>query len=363
MKQRYYYFLLITNTIINSFFYCPALLIRDISGFLPALFIALFISLLQSYLFISVLNYYEDKSIAEINTILFGKLTGKVFSMLHICLFLAFSFFYFRGVIEIVIEVLSPSGSILYMGVTLFFMIGITLLNSKQSFLRLMSFGVCFCLLYIGLIEYPLAIKNIHGMKWRLVEGAITHGYHLPTLASVASCMFFFGGVNNVSVFNSLFQRYSWKKTALVFILISIPVGITKVLIPAGIWGEWAAKDLQLVWVTTLDTVQLKTFVIERGVYALLPLFLIIGSIAILVSSFAAYQYFQEVDLGKFKKKCFLGAVVLVFLFSSSMIKNVDVLFSLSSLWVIIRFIYLFFYVSLLFIFTMLKKKKGGNSE
>jgi hypothetical protein len=99
MKMRFYYLLLLANSLSNFVLYFPHILLANATNGLPfALIIGFIIACINAYLLLSVFNKYKNKDLVDINRKLFGKKLGNAATIIRVVLNLFVAGFFFIGI-------------------------------------------------------------------------------------------------------------------------------------------------------------------------------------------------------------------------------------------------------------------------
>lgn len=322
-KNKYFYLLLLAGMYSTYIFYSFSNVIHNfLNGALVGYFIAYLAIISKAAAVIYACNTFKKNTFGEMCEILFGKILGRGITYIYILINFQLSYVIYRGLIQIGKQYMLPTTPILVLSIFLIFVPAAGLLNDEKSFLRLMGYFSIVMLLY-SIIGILLAIRQVN---IDFIVGTITHSLKVPSITTIATASFFHSSLASTVYFNPEFDKLSFKKTFWIITVVGIPVTLWAILIPAGIWGPYAARYLALAMLDTTDCLHVDLFFIERVVYILLPLLFLFGATQMLIYLYTGYGLLKK----RFKKKStgnFLTALVLLyFIIMSNFIKNTETL-------------------------------------
>jgi spore germination protein KB len=338
--SRYYYYLVLINTITNSIIYLPKVLIQDrYNGASMAILI--------SIPFGALLLYFFTKSLKKLNSLALPEILEYYFPRwLQISIMVIFSpGWYFSGVIllssavDISKLMINPDTSTFWI---LLLLVGLVILviryQSKTILFGLEIFiiGIFGVMLFI----YARSIININ-FNWDSIIEVEKHTFTLPTLFSFAIATYSFSGSIDMASYNSAFKDKLQFKYLWVLPLIIMSIMILSFIIPIGLLGSEAVGKYAYPLITATDTLSLKTGVIDRVFIIFLVVYLLIAILNIIVHwkvSLEMIRGFFQHQLGK--KKIQIWPILLTFAAFAFLIKfilNDHEIFLIGEYWLIMR--------------------------
>lgn len=354
--KKYYYMMLIVSIFSNFIFYnTPYLITHLLDGAIIALFIALIMVLLSSYAAIYVFNHFKNFTIVEINNELLGEKIGSIISFISMAFNFTSGYFMFMGLIEITRKFLLATTTTWFLRILLIIPIILVLLNTNKTFLYLLGYLGIFIIFGIA-VYYLLSIKEL---RFDYIKGIFIHSLKVPNLPLVGIASYFYVGVRHLQVFNTEFGKISYKKTMLIFVLIGLPMALLTVLIPASFWGVETVKNIEHPWIASSDAIQVNLFFIERGIYILFPLFLILGSTQIMIYTFAGKALLDKINIKPKIKKGIIFAVLISYTTIGVLIRNTRQLTDMT----LVNMVISGFFTNILFfiLFFLTKRKEKRN--
>jgi Spore germination protein. len=239
MKYRFYYILLIVTILSHLLLYAPYELNKNLlKGSFTAVFAACILGCFNAYMLIYVYNSYKKQNLIEINKVLFGKFIGNLLSLGYIIVSVAVSFFMYRGIVEIGIRTILPSTPVWFVSIIVLLIYFVSLQQDNRSFLSFIGFVSLFIIFWYSL-QILMSLKVI---RFYNITGGIIHSLKVPNFNIIAAAGFYFTGVSHLALFNPEFSTISWKRTCLIYCFFGIPVALTSIYIPVGIWGPHAVQ-------------------------------------------------------------------------------------------------------------------------
>jgi hypothetical protein len=327
-------FYLIYNSILNA----PSVISKEyLQSGLLAIPIGLLLAVLNIWLLLSVYNRYPKFTMVEINRYLCGKVVGGFLSILHAALFFGIGFIMFRAVMELILEFLMPNTPVWFLAILLVTVPIIILFHTDRSILYLMAIFTAVAFILLVCI-FGMGIKVLQG---GMLQGLIVHAWKPPSIKGIAAAAFVYGVYSCLAVWNPYFARTSIKKTVVMFTSVGLIITLCGTIIPLAAWGPWAIKNVNLIWVMTAESFPIDLFLIERGVFLIIPLILLIGYMGILLYAYKGYRILSIMYKKKMISKIILGFVLACYVTFSVLIKRSVVIFEIMDefmvVWVIVQ--------------------------
>ncbi|MBW7453722.1 GerAB/ArcD/ProY family transporter [Paenibacillus sepulcri] len=321
-----FYIALLTYYMINhAIFNAPNVTARNyLQTGLTAVPIGLLLAGINAWLLLSVYNRYPKLTMVEINRHLCGKIVGGIISASYVLLTVVIGFFMFRGSMEVIIEFLMPETPVWFLAVLLITVPSCALLHTDSSILYLVAFFTAFAFILM-LIIFWLGFKEIDVV---MLKGVMVHGWKSPTLQGIAASAFVYGGYTCLAIWNPYFARTSLKVTYIIFVAVGLVVTLCGTVIPLSVWGPWAIQNLNLIWVMTAETFSLDLFVMERGLFLIVPLLLVTGYMGVLLYTYKGYRLLNLMLNKQKPAKIIMGCVLLSYVVLSLFVNELKVIIS-----------------------------------
>lgn len=355
MKNRYFYLMTVGTVLTECIIYSPGLICASLfEGGLIAIPIGFLISSLIYYGNMNVMNKYKDKDLCDINNILLGKYWGNITNLTFIALNYSIGFFMFRGIIEISRKFMLPTSSFWITGGILAVIPFFAYLNKRENILYLLSYFTV--IIIFGTTMYVLvATKNF---EWYWIEGTIRHeivNAKIPTISLISVATYYFSGFDNLSYFNPKFKKYNIKKVITIVGIFGFISAFITVFLPTLIWGSSSVKSIEHPWITSSDTIGIDMFFMERGMFIVIPLFLLYAVYQIIRLTYNAGGIFMKTMENKKEVYYIKVGIILIYIPITYLLKDFD-----KAIYIFIRLkiVYLIFSLILIFILNILAKDK-----
>ncbi|NBD23780.1 GerAB/ArcD/ProY family transporter [Paenibacillus glycinis] len=287
MNILFYIAMLTYYMINNALFNAPNVIARNyLHHGLTAIPIGLALAGINAWLLLSVYNRFPKWTMIEINRHLCGKFFGGAISASYAALMIIIGFFMFRGSLEVIIEFLMPDTPVWFLAILLITIPLFGLLHNDSTILYLVAFFTAIAFILM-LIIFWLGFKEIDPV---MLKGVAVHGWKPPTVQGISASLFVCGGYVGLAIWNPFFARTSLKATLLLFVSVGLVAMSCGTIIPLAVWGPWAIRNLNLIWVMTAETLSLDLFVMERGLFLIVPLLLITGYMGVLLYIYKGYR-------------------------------------------------------------------------
>jgi hypothetical protein len=313
--NRYFYYLIINNMLINVFMYVPSILIRErFNGAVSALPLGTLIGTVLLIVFMYSINQFQGEGIPEILAKTPKWARWGILSYFSLMWFLAgtISLLAFNNMI---IRFVNPDIQGINM-ISLFALWLIIVLAHVHTDKILYALEIILVLNipFILLFVYK-AYSNEYLTLNSILEVA-TYFYEIPTWSSLAASSFVFSGYANLVIFNRVFkERINLKLLWLVPILGMLNL-FTSVFIPIGTWGADGVGDLNFPWVLTADALRIEFGPIERMTTLFVLLYVSISLISVIINWHVALEMiksFRKIKTSDRKRSYFDWTVLAIF--------------------------------------------------
>ncbi|RED65641.1 GerAB/ArcD/ProY family transporter [Cohnella lupini] len=353
MNVLFYVSLLIYYMINHSLLNLPNVIDRNyLQNGLSALPIGLLLAALNAWMLLSVYNRFPKFTMVEINRYLCGKYLGNFLSIMYVALTAFFGFFMFRGLMEVIIEFLMPHTPVWFLAILLISVPSLALLHSDNSVIYMTAFFTLIAAVLMILVFW-LGFKEIDPV---MLQGVVYHGWKMPSLKGIVASAFVYGGYTGLYVMNPYFARTSIKLTFLLFVTVGLFLSLCGTVIPLAVWGPWALRNLNLIWIMTAETFSLDLFVLERGLFLMIPLLLITGYIGVFLYTYKGYRLLSLLMPRKATAKVIICCVLVSYVILSLLVQEPAVNYRYRELYMVVWFFYQNITGVLLYV---LAKRKG----
>lgn len=292
VRNKYFYYLFLLNATINLINYVPRILITDrFDGALMSIAVSIPIGMLLMFTFVKLIQKFPGQGLPEI----FRSVMSKWISGILLVLF-GFAW-YFSSVITL-LSFVDITSRYISPDVSPFIVLSGFLIVVALS-ARLDSESILYALEMILYITVPVIaymcwrVLSSPYFSWDAVRQIITHAWNMPNYKTIAAATYIYTGYINMVVFNRIFQkfrvRYIWAigVTSLLTLLISI-------FAPIGILGAAGAGEHVYPAFSTIDSLRIRYFIIERMIY----IFYVVYMCLSLVNSIIHWHVGKELMLG-----------------------------------------------------------------
>lgn len=280
---RYYYYLFLTNGLINIIAYVPRILIEHtFDGALSSIFLSLLISMGLIALQAKVLQNYPNAGFVEILSGTMPPLLIKLFLIQMVFLWVMAGSITLMSFVDITKQYISPEmpGPV----VLLSFLIVVcwvcrfdaaSILYGLESLLLIhLPFVLFFMWKTLG---SPYFLKDAVIQAW-------TYLWHAPNFEAVSAATFIFSGYVNMVVFNRVFTNFRFKmRTLLLILLTGFSILMFTFLVPIGYQGVHGAQRHVFVWFSTADMLRIDLFLIERLLFLFFLIYISLSLISAIV--------------------------------------------------------------------------------
>ncbi|TVY05595.1 GerAB/ArcD/ProY family transporter [Paenibacillus cremeus] len=263
--NRYFYYLVLTNMLVNVIAFVPRVLIRErYQGTVMAIVICAAIETLLMYLFINSVKHFPRKGTPEIFAQLFpGWLkNGLLF-------YLSFTW-YCAGVITMLAftdfsrKFLNPHMS--HTGIIILYLTIVVLVCVLPSD-RILYLLEILLVLSVPLIFFLLTKSFFNkSMNWDNVKAVAMYYNKVPAWTTISAGTYIFSGYFNIAIFNRAFDQLKSKHLWLAPLL-GVTIMVTTISIPVGFLGSDAVGDYVFPWVSTADAMRIELGFIERVMF------------------------------------------------------------------------------------------------
>ncbi|MEK5068393.1 GerAB/ArcD/ProY family transporter [Sporosarcina sp. FSL K6-1508] len=294
--NRFYYYLIAATMISNIVASVPGILLAESrNGAILSMVLAVIAGMVIIYTTTYFFNQFPGKDLPE----LMKEYTSKWLTY-PILLYFALSWFVaglitFIAYVFLLITFLTPEMSIYVIAFSLAIIVSIGILIKTESVL----YSAEIVLMLSSPLFIFLMFKSYSNDKldWDFVKVSIMHVNEFPSYDAFTASLYFFMGVVNLIIFNSVFTKKQ-KIGAKHLITIGFSgafILFTTYFIPIGISGFDGIENLLYPWISTSDSLRMKYGIIERVVFIFLLFFLAVSIISILIHWHVSLKLFCSI--------------------------------------------------------------------
>lgn len=342
-KNRYLYYLVFLNMLVNVVVFVPEILIRDrFNGALMSVFIAVPISTALLFWFGKSLVQFPKQGLPEI----FGRYLPK---WLSIGLLLFFAAMWFLTGMILLLDYTKITKDFISPDVSKVTLIGLFLvlvcLAARLKSSTLLHATEILLLLTAPIILFILGKSVMNeDMSWDAIFEIGTNVLQTPTVDSLAAATFVFTGYTNMIIFHRVFGNEFRFRHLGIIASFGFLILLTSFLIPVGFHGTYGANRYTFPWVATADSMRIEMFVVERVVFLFILIYTIIVLVAAIIHWHISLELFKSVfSGGSGEKKSFRVTWIVLIMFAAvTMVLEIYLngyqIFNAGSLWLKIRF-------------------------
>lgn len=265
VKEKYFYYLFLSNALINIINYVPRVLIdHRFEGALMSIFISVVIGTTLLVSFTKLIGNFPGEGVPELVLASLPKLIGIPLLTIFALLWYESGAITLVSFVDITLRYISPDVSPLFAIIVFLLLVTLSSRLTAESILYALETTI---ILNVPLVIYMLikALVNPH-FSWDAVMQVITHLWTAPNYSSIAGATFIFTGYVNLAIFNRAFKsmkpRHFWMipTSGLLILLITL-------LVPIGYHGTIGVEDQVYTWFSTADAIRSEFFVVERVLF------------------------------------------------------------------------------------------------
>lgn len=292
-KTRYFYFLILMNSLINIINFVPRELIdMRFKGALTSIIISVPVGMLFIYLFTKLITKFPGKGVPEIFK---ASMPGTISTPL----LLAYAaLWYIAGVItmlsfvDITMRFISPDTGAL--PVIIGFLVLVSFCCRTDSMSLLYGLEVILSIT-LPLILYATVKALVNpNFSWDSVYQIMTFVLHAPDLKSIGAGTFIFSGYINLVIFNRVFNKINLKHLWIVAVQ-GFVVLLLSFLVPIGYFGTQSVERHVYTWFSTADSIRIDTFLIERMLYIFYIAYMTLSLVSVIVHWHVGIHLFKSV--------------------------------------------------------------------
>ncbi|GGF86848.1 hypothetical protein GCM10010912_35160 [Paenibacillus albidus] len=252
-KPRYFYYLIIMNSLINIINFVPRELIdRRFEGALMSIVISVIVGTLFVYWFGFLISKFPEKGIPEILGPLMPKLLVSAILLFFAVLWYVAGATTLLSFVDITLRFISPdTGPYLVMGG---FLIMVCICCRFDSLSLLFGLEIILAITLPLILYATFKALGNPNFSWDAVLQIGTHFWHAPDWMSLAAATFSFSGYINLIIYNRVFQNLKLKHIWIVGIEGFLVLLVT-FFVPIGYFGTVGVERHVYTWFATADSI------------------------------------------------------------------------------------------------------------
>ncbi|SEO01613.1 hypothetical protein [Paenibacillus sp. OV219] len=349
LQSRYYYFLMYLNFIVSMIEFTPTLIYAGrYKSSLISLLAALLLAGIMILVFEMQLNRFQGQSISKIMK---GAITPILQKLLFVCsLILSYwiGFIYLISFAQIAHKYISPELSAGSLFMVFLLLAGFSSLMDSKSTLFMLEIVVVFSIPVLAILILVFTLDP--NIRIDFILEAATYIRSWPSYPMLAAGAFLFNGYMARIVFNEHLKRSKPKKWHLVVVSIGLLLILAYYFIPIGYLGLGGIKGDDNVWFTTMNSMKLPYFFIERFIVVFLMMQIGVSLMFVIICWHSSLQFLKfafQMDGGKHQWISFTLLLVVSYMLwkfidaaairhSISLFLNINLAFDLAMIGVLV---------------------------
>lgn len=309
LGQRYYLYIFYINGLVSVTAFIPQLLYKNrFNGTLSSLVLSTLAGVILIYVFQTQIKNFPEKSITEILNSLFPYSIKNTFLFLNFILSIISGTLFLRSIMIIVERFLDINSMLVFYFLML--LIIFTILSKTTSILFMMEIIIIFATPFLVLILLRFFTDNL--VLLDSISQSLTYIMHIPKIDAVVGGLFVFTGFTNLLVYSEYIRPFSSKQLYIVLgIICSVLYSIY--FIPIGYFGLNGVEMENYVWITTVDSMRIDYFFLERIILLFILVLVGISLMYIIITYHSSLKLLQFItgDLGG-KLKWIVIVIVII---------------------------------------------------
>lgn len=291
VENKYFYYLLALNALINIINFVPRILIVNrFHGAIMSILISVVVGSCVLYGVTKLYSRFPGEGLPEIlQTIRFPLVAKSI-------LFTFGCFWFSAGAITLVSFVDITNRYIIPDLSPTWILSGFLIIVCLSS--RLNTNSILYGLEMLVLLNIPVIlyflVKTLisRSFSWDAVMQVGTYLFEKPNLESVAAATFIFSGYTNLSIFNRVFGKIRLRHFWIVAVF-GLSVLLTTFFIPIGYHGTQGVENHFYPWFSTADSIRIELFIIERSLYFFYFIYITLALVSSITHWHVSLQLFQ----------------------------------------------------------------------
>ncbi|WP_151733657.1 GerAB/ArcD/ProY family transporter [Paenibacillus tengchongensis] len=282
-KNRYYFWLILMNSLINIVNFVPRELIDGrFTGAQASIPLAVAAGTLLTLLFTAVIRKFPGMGVPEIFTATLPKFTVPPLLMVFGLLWCIAGLITLLSFVDITLRFISPDTGPLLVLISFLAVVCFSVRIDSHSLLYTleMMLGISLPLIVYATIKAVMTPS----FCWDSVLQTFTYSLHAPNWHSFLASTFSFSGYINLAIFNRVFQQLKLKPFHFVLVALQgLVVLLLSLFVPIGFFGTAAVEKHIYTWFSTADSIRIETFIIERMLFIFYMAYLTLSLVSIII--------------------------------------------------------------------------------
>lgn len=309
LGQRYYIYLFYINALVSVTAFIPQILYKNrFNGSLTSLVLSTIAGIILISVFQTQIKIFPGKSLSDILNGLFQGSLQKGILFLYFILSIVSGTLFLNSIMKIIEKFLFLNSNMIFYSILT--LIVFSIMIETISILYMLEIILLFVTPFLLLILFRFFTDNLVWVD--SISQSMTYLMHLPKLNSVVSGLFVFTGFTNLLVYYEYIRPFNRKQLIIIlgiiwFVLFSL------YFIPIGYFGLNGVENEKYVWITTIDSMRIDYFFLERIVLLFILVLVGITLMYIILSYHSSLKFFQLItgDAGG-KLKWIVIAIVVI---------------------------------------------------
>lgn len=308
LRQRYYIYLFSINAIVCLAAFIPQFLYKNrYNGSLSSLVISTLAGTLLLFLFQVQIKKFPGQNISGmLNRVLPGVLK-KLFLSLNYILSIFTGVLFLTSIMQIIREFLTLNSTIIYYFLLL--LIVFSILSETNSILFMLEITILFVTPFFLLILLRFFTDDL--VLVDSMKESLTYFMHFPKWHSVVAGLFVFTGFTNSLVYGEHILPFT-KKHQFIIWLISCGVLFSSYFIPIGYFGLKGVGLENYVWITTIDSMHINYFFLERIVLVFILVLIGVTLMYLILTYHSSMKFLQMMTKDYGGKTKWVGIFIIV---------------------------------------------------
>ncbi|MGD6830993.1 hypothetical protein ACQCT5_02430 [Sutcliffiella halmapala] len=308
LRQRYYIYLFSINALVSLAAFIPQFLYKNrYNGSLTSLAISTLAGSLLLFLFQAQMKKFPGQNISGmLNRVLPG-LLKKSFLSLNYILSILTGVLFLSSIMQIIGEFLTLNSSIIYYFFLL--LIVFSILSETKSLLFMLEITILFVTPVFLLVLLRFFTDDL--VLVDSIKESLTYFKHFPKWQSLVAGLFVFTGFTNLLVYSEHILPFT-KKHLFIIWIISCAVLFSSYFIPIGYFGLNGVGLENHVWITTIDSMHINYFFLERIVLVFILVLIGVTLMYLVLTYHSSMKFLQMMTEDYGGKTKWVGIFIIV---------------------------------------------------
>ncbi|WP_235864096.1 hypothetical protein [Sutcliffiella halmapala] len=324
LGQRYYIYLFYINAVVSVTAFIPQLVYKNrYNGSLTSLALSTLAGTILLLVFQSQIRKFPRQNLSEILNRVLPSFFKKSFLALNFTLSIFSGILFLHSIMQIIGEFLTLNPNLIFYCILL--LIVLSILSETNSLLFMLEMTVLFATPLILLILLRFFTDDL--VLWDSINESLTYVMHSPKMNSVVAGLFVFTGFTNFLIYSEhirpFSKRYLWLAWTIICVIFSFSY-----FIPIGYFGLNGVGIENYVWITTIDSMHVDYFFLERVVIVFILALIGITLMYLILIYHSSIKFLQMMtaDFGGKTKWSGIGIVVISALITQFYVDEINLM-------------------------------------